>query len=269
MRVAVCTLCINDWYQEIVKYGVKTIENYAQRHGYDFYICNEVYDGERDCPWYKIKAIQKILPRYDLVFWIDADGHVEKPEQDITHFLGFLGNKDLLCAKDYNSVLNTGLMVIRNTPFIHALLDQVWNNKEPFDPAFHEQASMTQIFEKNRLGSRNKIEILPIEKQHILFSYWGEYFPGRSFFLHVARCAHDPVGFVYTLDLYCPIRMEEDLEKEYEDRIDWLAKAERCRPDIDQAMAHTIGRTRMSTRCILYQQRFLSQKGDKNPQKQN
>jgi hypothetical protein len=160
-------------------------------------------------------------------------------------------------------------MVIKNTPFIHALLHEVWNNKEPFDPNFHEQASMTQIYQTNRLGSQNKIEILPIEKQYILFSYWGEYHPGRCFFLHVARCSHDPVGFVYTLDLYCPVRMEEDIEGEYEDRLDWLSKPERCRPEIDKAMARTIGRTRMSTRCLMYQEKLARQNPGQKAEIQN
>jgi hypothetical protein len=227
-------MAINEWYREIVKYGLKTIELYARKHGYDFRLFqDEIYDGKRDFPWYKIKAVQSILSEYDIVFWIDADGFVSKPELSVEYFQNFLQDRDVLCAKDWNGVLNTGLMIIKNTPFCHQLLRETWDNKEEFDPSFHEQASMSQIYQTNRLDSQSKIMILPIEYQHLLFTYWASYYPGRAFFTHIARCAHDPTGFIYTLDCYCPIKMDEDVEGEFEDRIAWLNNERECRRDIE------------------------------------
>jgi hypothetical protein len=258
MKVAICTLCINDWYAEIVKYSLKTIENYAKLHKYDFYICNEVYDGKRDYPWYKIKAIEKILPKYDFVFWIDADGHVLKPELSLNYFIdNYLNGKDLLCGKDWNNTLNTGMMILRNTPFIHSLLYEVWNNREKYDEDFHEQSSMGQIYDSNRLRSQDKIEIIPWEN-HILYSYWSNYIPDKQFFLHVARCSQDPRGFILTLDNYCPIRMDEDEPGEYEDRMNWLSDLERSRKDTENWVNH-IGALRISTRAKNYRDKFLTE----------
>jgi len=258
MKIAVCTLCINDWYARIVRYGVKTIELYAKKHGYDFYICNDVYDGTRDFPWYKIKAVQKLLPLYDIVFWLDADGHVLKPELSVPDLMKLydMGENDVLCGKDWNGVLNTGVMIIKNTPFTNALLHQVWNNKEEFDASFHEQASMAQIYSSNRLNSQKKIKILSGDD---LFCYWSAYFPGRSFFFHCARCAQDRVGFIATLDCYCPIKMEEDQPGEYEERIAWCNNAELCRSDIDGWVAKKPV-TRFSTRARQYTQELAEQK---------
>ncbi len=258
MKVAVCTLAINEWYQEIVKYGVRTIENYAKKHGYDFYLCNDVYDGKRDCPWYKIRAIQKVLPDYDFVIWLDADGHVLRPELSIEYFLySFLGEKDLLCGKEFNCSLNTGVMIVKNTSFIHVLLNLVWDNKQNFDVNFHEQASLCQIYDTNRLNSKEKIEI--VQDQSLLFVYWANYYPGHSFFFHSARCSHDPVGFIYTMDTYCPIRMEEDVSGEYEKRVEWLNDEKKCRQDIDICL-RTGKRFGMSTRTKRYVEKFLSEK---------
>ena len=256
MKVAVCTLCINDWYLDIVRYGVKTIEDYAKRHAYDFYICNEVYDGSRDYPWYKILAIQKILPKYDYVFWIDADGHVLKPELSIKYFIeNYLNEKDLLCAKDWNNTLNTGVMIIKNTPFIHCLLYEVWNNKESFEKSFHEQASMGQIYDSNRLDSKSHIEIIPWNMQYVLYNFWPNFYPGKQFFIHIARCSHDPVGFMTTLDVYCPIRMSEDVEGEYEDRLEWLSDPVRSRQDTENCI-NKIGMPRMSSRATQYREKL-------------
>jgi len=252
LKVAVVTLTINEWYTEIVKYAVKVIENYAKRHNYDFYNPTDVYDKERDCPWYKIKAIQKILHKYDYVFWIDADGFILKPEQDISYFINnHMNGKDLLASPDWNSKINTGIMILKNTPFIHSLLSLVWNNTKNFDKNFHEQASLIQIYEENRLLCQNKISLLPLNQQNVLFIYWANYYPNISFFIHIARCSKDRIGFHYTLDCYANIRMDEDKEGEYEDRIDWLNNEKRCREDIMGWIAHK-NQSRMSTRTIEY-----------------
>lgn len=263
MRIAVLTLAINDWYYEVVKYGVKTAQLYAEKHSYDFHLCNEVYSpsesDKRGYPWYKIKAIQKYLPLYDAVLWIDADGFIMRPEQSVEYFLHeFSQGKDMVLARDYNNVLNTGVMFIRNTPFVHTLLDLVWNNTEPFDADFHEQASMGQIYENNRLNSKEHITILPLHLQHIFYCYWSVYWPEKTFFLHSARCFHDPVGFVYTMDCYCPIRMDEDTDEEYKERMLWLQNAEKCRADIDESIQKNI-RNRPSTRSKLYSERFYKE----------
>ena len=104
MKVAVCTLYLNDWYYRIVKYGVESLKLYCKKHGYDFYAPNEVYDKERSCAWYKIKAIELVLNKgYDYVLWIDADGHILKPNLDITYFIKLSQGKDLMCGKDWNN----------------------------------------------------------------------------------------------------------------------------------------------------------------------
>jgi len=257
MKIAICTLCINKWYEEIVQYGVKTIELYAKKHGYDFIVTNDIYDGERDYKWYKIKVIQKILHNYDFVFWIDADGFVMKPELTLQHFVDTYlpPNKDLLCTCDNNNPLNTGFMILRNTPFIHALLYEVWNNKEPFDPEFHEQASMGQIYTSNRLNAQNKIMVQPLENKNLFYSYWGEYYPNRQFFMHIARCSHDPCGFVFTMDTYCPIKMNEETDEDFKKRYNWLNNTQQCRKDIENSI---IGKFifEPSKRVILYRKKY-------------
>lgn len=244
LKIAVCTLCINDWYYEIVKYGVKTIRLYAEKHGYDFHICNDVYEScveKRDYPWYKIKCIQKILPDYDYVFWIDADGFVMKNnimvEDYINEYMMSLDKTyDLLIADDGNFRVNTGMMILKNSPFIFSLLNLIWINKHNFDKSFHEQASLSEIIDNNRLNCKHKIYIIPKEKRYVFFGYWAEYYPNKHFFMHIARCAHDRSGFVLTLDNFCPIKMDDDSDdesdEEYNTRIKWLNTPDLCRNDI-------------------------------------
>lgn len=252
-KIAICTLCINDWYLQIVKYAVKTHELYAQRHQYDFYTPNEVYDGERKIMWYKIPAILKHLGNYDFIVWLDADGHIMKPEKTIESFIAeFLPEgKDIFCAKDWNNVLNTGVMIMRNTSFTRAILVETWKHV-PKDPSFHEQASLSDLYESNFMGAQSKMVIVDGNNRLDVYTYWSNYYPSRSFFMHTARCAFDPGGFMYTLDTYCPIKMGEETQEDFLDRKEWLQNMHRCRKDIDDWVGGRIGDKRESLRSIMF-----------------
>lgn len=260
-RIAVCTLAVNDWYNEIVKYGVKTIKNYAEKHGYDFYMPNDEiqtlieldkYTGTfRGYPWYKITVIKNILENYDYVIWIDSDGHVLKPEMSMEDLISHEDNQttyDLVCSNDWNCPVNTGIMIVKNTPFIYSLLYLILHNHFSYDENFHEQASLCKIYENNALNCRKKILIKP---QPFLFCYWANYHAGCTFFIHIARCSEDRAGFIYTLDKFCPIPMEEDEGDEHALRVAWLNNNSQCRTTIE-AWINGGRRVNPSTRTVKY-----------------
>ena len=74
MKILVCTLAINDWYRDIVKYSIRNFEYYCNMHDYEFIIQTEnsldtVFDNTRSPCWYKIKLIQKILKEAKFSFF--------------------------------------------------------------------------------------------------------------------------------------------------------------------------------------------------------
>ena len=48
MKIIVCTLAINDWYQDIVRYGLRNLKKYCNTHNYtcmiDYGKDDTVYD---------------------------------------------------------------------------------------------------------------------------------------------------------------------------------------------------------------------------------
>lgn len=240
MKIVVCSLYINKWYREVVKYGRKTLEDYCQKYGYDFMYETEetkdgVYDGERDIPWYKIKLMLKIMETSDADFivWNDADSVIVRDDIRMDHLIQiYLGDKDVLVARDWKSVLNTGTMFIRNCQYSKDLLRAVWDNKETFDVTLHEQASLGEIYERNHMDAQNHIVVLPLHLQNIFLTYWYSYYPD-AFIFHSTRCAHDPAGFLFTIDMFLPIKMDEETDDEYRTRVEWMKNTELCRTDID------------------------------------
>lgn len=243
MRIAVCSLYINPWYRDIVKYGKISLEKYCQKHGYDFIYETEetpngVYDGKRDIPWYKILLLLKIIQKkkYDFVVWNDADTQIVNYNIKFEQFIIEMGEKDLLVARDWKSILNTGTMFIRNSNYSLNLLQKIWNNTYPFQAALHEQASLSDLYTRNELNVQQHLVILPLERQNDFLTYWYSYFPRECFIVHATRCSHDRLGFIFTMDMFCTVKMDEENEEQYQDRINWL-NSSRARVDIDHYLA--------------------------------
>jgi hypothetical protein len=147
-----------------------------------------------------------------------------------------MGDKDFLVARDWQSVLNTGAVFIRNSEFSRTLLQAVWDNDHPFRAEIHEQASLADIYTRNHLDSQSHIIILPHYRQNEFLTYWYSYFPDQCFIVHATRCADDRLGFIFTMDMFCTVKMEEESDAQYQDRLDWLA-TNRSRVDIDHYLS--------------------------------
>jgi hypothetical protein len=238
MKIAVCSLYINPWYRDIVKYGKKSMEIYCAKHGYDFIWETEdtidgVYDGSRPIPWFKILLLLKVMDKeYDFIVWNDADSQILDYDTKLESFIeNDLGNRDILVAKDWMSTLNTGTMFIRNCTWSRDMLTFVWNNKSLFDPSLHEQASFGDLYTRNVMSARDRVVVLPLESQNKFLTYWYSYIPGRCFIFHATRCSHDRLGFIFTMDMFCTVKMDEETDEQYRDRMNWL-HTDRCLQDI-------------------------------------
>jgi len=192
---------------------------------------------------------------------VDADGYVMKPDVKVEDFITKYMPEgiDVLCANDRNTVLNTGVMIIRNTPYTKALLEATWNHV-PKEKKFHEQAAMSELYTDDFLGSKSKFSIVGENTRDEIYTFWSNYFPGVSFFMHVARCAFDPAGFMYTLDTYCPIKMDEETSVEYEDRMEWLNNSSRCRESIDKWVSNKPSDSRHSLRSTMFKRHIKHEK---------
>ena len=135
-----------------------------------------------------------------------------------------------------HSVLNTGTMFIRNSEYSRTLLQAVWDNKQPFRADLHEQASLGDIYTRNELDTQSHVIVLPPYRQNEFLTYWYSYYPGKCFIVHATRCAHDRTGFIFTMDMFCTVKMEEESDEQYKDRLDWL-ETDRARADIDHYLA--------------------------------
>ena len=258
MKIIVCSLGINDWYRDIVKYSINNLDYYCKKNGYEFIFQTEnsedtVFDGQRPPCWYKIKLIKKILEENtdcDYVFWVDIDCQLLNHDLLLEYFIKkyFEEDTQLLLTQD-NNVLNTGVMFIKNTQYNKDLMDRIWNEKvDDYFQDFHEQTVLANLYQNNE-DVKKHVKILPYGTKDELVIYWSSYFPKKVFLIHCARCTHDKLGFMFMMDTYYPFKLEEENYDEYNLRMDWLNKEEICRYDIDKWIKGEYAPRRYSARC--------------------
>jgi len=266
MKLAVCTIHVNDWYTEIVKYSIRNMQTYCKKHDYTFihqseHSPNTVYNEEnlkirKESTWFKIPLLKQILTEnkdIDVVVWIDADSNILNMGKKLEHYIDtYMVGKDFLFGSENNTVLNGGVVFVRNTEFSIKFLDETWTNKRDFDHNFHEQASMANLYTENVFNCQNHITILPAHKQNEFLSYWFMYYPKQCFIMHAARCSHDREGFIFTMDVFCPIRLDEENDDQYNKRMEWLHTETLCRKTIDGWQNGKGGRTPSARNAIGY-----------------
>ena len=129
MKICVVTM----YTKEIDVMGKLTDINkkqYCDKHGYEY----NVHYGRisnRHAAWDKILAVQRLLPYYDYVLWVDADCIFNNMEKRIEQYIGKCGFfcMDIACNENNTKWhnVNTGVFLLKNCNESFRLLDTVWS----------------------------------------------------------------------------------------------------------------------------------------------
>ena len=122
---------------------------YAQRHGYEF-LCSRRYQSGTHPSWQKLGLLLGLLPRYEWIFWMDADSVITNPELSVEGYL--LGDarcagKSFVASMDWAppSPWNAGHFLIRNTPDMMRFLDVcLWHERRWGNCEWWDQSAMQE-----------------------------------------------------------------------------------------------------------------------------
>lgn len=140
-----------------------TAENkrrYAERHGYSFVgrsseFANQIYKS-RKTVWGKIDGVEKVLPHYDWLFWLDMDTVIMNYnvtiESLIEKFTELVGgkekfeNKHLVVARPSNDrMINAGVFLIRNSEWSREFLRLTQTRRDLYKSNMYEQRAMWDL----------------------------------------------------------------------------------------------------------------------------
>ena len=147
MGIAVATLVVGEDYRKAVALATQSKIDYCHNQGYDF-IFETGFDATRPVPWSKIPLIKRVLPRYDFVFWSDADAMVVNPDVRLEQMFGdFLdSDKHMVVTRDAAGNINLGNFIIRNCDWSFELLSKIWEQTQFLHHKWWENAAFIYLF---------------------------------------------------------------------------------------------------------------------------
>ncbi|KAF9125367.1 hypothetical protein BGW39_007444 [Mortierella sp. 14UC] len=139
---------------------------YADKHGYDFVaraaeFAQEEHRGRR-LVWGKIGAIQKVLPHYQWLFWMDMDAVIADLDKDLRAIIqtaeetkGTNGEEiSLIVARPKrDKILNAGVMLIKNTEWSRAFFNEVQTRASWYHKSSYEQAAIWEVMNESKWSS--------------------------------------------------------------------------------------------------------------------
>eukprot|EP00760_Papus_ankaliazontas_P028503 PhM_4_TR3748/c1_g1_i2/m.55911 len=207
-RVAILTMNVafgRDW---IYPMSFRNKLAYAQHHGYDFIVEGpELVERSRDVCWSKIPMLQRWLPHYDWVMWIDGDAFFSNFDITLESIVSRFGEfahsdrsdvplKDFIVAKDFNGI-NLGVFFIRNSEYSFSLLETMWTTPRSKWHPWQEQSALMALL--------NDADTTRVHTPHFSFpaqrafnSYPGEFAYGNKlsqwqkgdFIAHFPNCGN-------------------------------------------------------------------------------
>lgn len=172
MPITITTLVIGADYTRGLEPCLATKRAYAEKHGY-MYIQGgaEFWDRNKPIAWSKIPFLLKVLsslPDGALVWQSDADVAITNPSYRVEdHILPLLPEgKDMLLTLDACGHINSGNILMRNTPWLRDFWKRVGEQDKFTYHIWWENAAMIYLYENNPIDN-SKIEIT---KQHKVFN---------------------------------------------------------------------------------------------------
>ncbi|CAG8610681.1 10209_t:CDS:2 [Dentiscutata heterogama] len=135
--------------------------DYAKKHGYSFVGRSEEFDQQshyknRRTVWGKIDSVEKILPHYDWVFWLDMDTVIANQSVSVEwlfeKFTEMVGGADnfkkinLVVARPQQDVtINAGVFMIRNSEWSRRFLRTIQERRDLYHMHQMEQRAMWDL----------------------------------------------------------------------------------------------------------------------------
>ncbi|KAI7847572.1 galactosyl transferase GMA12/MNN10 family-domain-containing protein [Circinella umbellata] len=171
---------------------------FAIRHGHSFVARSAEFAQQRGrkTVWGKIDAIEKVLPKYDWIFWMDMDAVIMNQERSLFDLLddlrdrypdgkeAFDENVNMIASRPRSDpMFNAGVFFMRNSPWSMEFLREVqafesWYNKG----SAYEQGAMADIIE----DPKYKEHVFMLYPDVHTFNTFPKYYKPGDFVVHYA-----------------------------------------------------------------------------------
>jgi hypothetical protein len=123
------------WMQDMLHPLVNVRSLYCRRHNYTLLNGNKLIDKSRPTAWSKLLILEHYFRSgaYDYLFYLDMDTVIMNPSVTLESFIDASARKfDIVITEDTNG-LNTGVMLMRNSPWTLWFLRTAWEQSQLVD----------------------------------------------------------------------------------------------------------------------------------------
>ncbi|KAG0235764.1 hypothetical protein BGW41_000659 [Actinomortierella wolfii] len=165
---------------------------YCAKHGYDFVargaeFAQEEFRGRR-LVWGKISAVQKVLPHYEWILWMDMDAviaNMDRKVEDLVNLATTRAGREvsLIAARPVkDKIFNAGVFLIKNTDWSRAFLKEVQTRTEWFSKSSYEQHAMWDVLMEEKWSEGVYI----FDKDDHTMNTFPAYYAEKDFIVHFA-----------------------------------------------------------------------------------
>jgi hypothetical protein len=155
--------------ERLLALAARSFRPYAARHGYDLHLHTQADAGGRPAPWAKIRLLQALQGRYDVLVWLDADLVVVDHARDLAgelvpgRFLHLVEH-----ATAAGRMPNSGVVLLRTGPDCERFLADVWAQDDLIHHRWWENAAICRLlgYELDPVGPG---EPTPLLRDHTAF----------------------------------------------------------------------------------------------------
>jgi lipopolysaccharide biosynthesis glycosyltransferase len=181
IKIMMCTFFMGDKYSpDVIKYGLKSLKEYATKHNYDLRIEQKSLDENLPPHWSKILLLKDIIDKhrdiYDYVVWVDADVLIMNHEVKIEDIIKkYMNGKDFLLSRDISNEINTGVWIVKCTEYASSVLELNHRLPELRYRQCEDQDVFNRIYQRNMLKLQEHSTILSSGQQNIMNGCVGLY----------------------------------------------------------------------------------------------
>jgi hypothetical protein len=181
----ILTLAIGEDFRKSLGPALSSKRDYAAKHGYTYIEGGEEFwDRERPIPWSKVAFVLHVLkglPDGELIFLSDADVLITNPdlrlEEQVVPLLP--AKKDLLMTIDACGHINSGNMLMRNSPWLRDWWRRVGEQDDLLYHIWWENAAMIRLLEK----VPGDLAHTEITGEHLRFNAYLRGLPGQPLWI--------------------------------------------------------------------------------------
>ncbi len=119
---------------EYCVHSIKNLTAYVKKYNYGLIVYSEPFNTNMSPCWNKVCAILENLKSYKYVVWFDADAIVNNFDIRIDSFIQKYPRAEIICCLDIleeKECVNSGVMIIKNTPWAYNIFKKTWLSKIP------------------------------------------------------------------------------------------------------------------------------------------